>query len=107
MEYLSECCEAIPMGDTLDIEGTIPTGRCNQCHEMTVFYEEEPNDIQVLLDRLKMKGWQLSDVARELGVGRIAVYRWKAGTQYPHTSRPVILALKGLLYIGQPTTRRT
>ena len=41
MEYLSECCEAIPMGDTLDIEGDIPTGRCNQCKELAGFTEED------------------------------------------------------------------
>jgi len=41
MEYLSECCGAIPMGDTLDVEGNIPTGRCNLCKEMSVFTEED------------------------------------------------------------------
>ena len=64
------------------------------------------NDIQVLLKQLKDKGWRLSDVARELGIERTTIYRWKAGTQYPHTARPVVLALKGLLYIGMPERSR-
>ena len=40
MEYISDCCGAIPFGDTLDTSDYLATGRCNQCKEMTVFYEE-------------------------------------------------------------------
>ena len=41
MKYISDCCGAISMGDTLDLAWPIPTGRCNQCQEITVFYEEK------------------------------------------------------------------
>jgi len=49
MEYISECCGAIPFDDTLDlncvlisdVEANEFIGRCNQCKEMSVFTEEE------------------------------------------------------------------
>ena len=39
MQYISDCFGAISMGETLDLTWPIPTGRCIQCKEMTVFYE--------------------------------------------------------------------
>jgi len=41
MEYLSDCCGAIPFDDSLDLTWPIPTGRCNLCKEMSVFTEED------------------------------------------------------------------
>lgn len=47
MEWFSECCEAVPMEDTLD-ESTIPyggpSGFCSRCHDNCIFFVEDAGE---------------------------------------------------------------
>jgi hypothetical protein len=43
MEYISECCGAIPFDDSLDLTWPTPAGRCNQCKEMSEFTNDSTN----------------------------------------------------------------
>ena len=43
-DWISECCEAVPLGDVVD-ESTIPfggpSGFCSTCHGKSIFFVED------------------------------------------------------------------
>ena len=60
-------------------------------------------EIQELLNQLRDKGWSDAQIGRELGVTRIAVYRWRVQGIIPATEISVVENLRLLLRrVGPP-----
>ena len=60
-------------------------------------------EIQELLNQLRDKGWSDAQIGREIGVTRIAVYRWRVQGVIPATELSVEEALRRLLRrVGPP-----
>ena len=55
------------------------------------------NDVQEKLAELQGKGWTLAAIADELEITVSAVEKWKAGSRYPDTPKPVMVVLDSLL----------
>ena len=53
--------------------------------------------VQELLAQLTATGWTKSAIARELGVGYVAVYRWSTGSQRPANIRGTVMQLEELI----------
>jgi transcriptional regulator with XRE-family HTH domain len=54
------------------------------------------NDIQIIIEELREKGWTLAALADELGVTVNAVEKWKAGDRYPRNVKAVLIVLEQL-----------
>ena len=54
-------------------------------------------EIQNKLDELKLKGWTLSSIAREIGQSSRAVESWNQGVRSPANLQSVILSLNKLI----------
>ena len=57
---------------------------------------EDMNDVQVVLQELRERGWTLVGIAEELGVFRTAVDKWVAGLRYPRNAKAVLALLATL-----------
>ena len=55
------------------------------------------NDIQERMNALKEKGWSDAAIAEEIGYGRVTIFRWRSGEQYPDHPKPIVAALNQLL----------
>ena len=55
------------------------------------------DQVQQKLAQLIDKGWTKSSIARALGVGYVAVYRWGNGSQRPANIQGTVLQLNALL----------
>ena len=58
---------------------------------------EAMNDVQKRIAVLAERGWTDAAIGDELGYGRVTVFRWRAGEQYPDHSKSVVMALAALL----------
>ena len=54
------------------------------------------NDIQNKLNELKLKGWTLASIARELGQSHRTVESWNQGLRNPANLKPVLDSLDNL-----------
>jgi transcriptional regulator with XRE-family HTH domain len=54
------------------------------------------NEIQNKLNELKLKGWTLASIAREIHVSTRAVESWNQGKRSPANLQPVIYSLNKL-----------
>ena len=54
------------------------------------------NEIQTKLNELKLKGWTLASIAREIGQSSRAVESWNQGVRSPANLQSVLLSLNKL-----------
>ena len=64
------------------------------------------DDVREAVHSLRAKGWTIAALADELGVGRVAVERWTAGSARPANVKLVIAALRSLSDVAPPSKRR-
>jgi transcriptional regulator with XRE-family HTH domain len=55
------------------------------------------NEIQNKLDELKLNGWTLASIAREIGQSSRAVESWNQGVRSPANLQSVLLSLNKLI----------
>jgi transcriptional regulator with XRE-family HTH domain len=55
------------------------------------------NEIQNKLNELKLKGWTLASIAREIGQSSRAVESWNQGVRNPANLQPVLMSLNKLV----------
>jgi transcriptional regulator with XRE-family HTH domain len=55
------------------------------------------SEIQTKLDELKLKGWTLASIAREIGQSSRAVESWNQGVRNPANLQPVLMSLDKLI----------
>ena len=46
---------------------------------------------------MRDKGWTDPAIGDEIGYGRVSVFRWRSGEQYPGHPQPILIALDALL----------
>ena len=64
------------------------------------------NQISSNVEALKSKGWQVSDIAESIGVGRVSLFRWITGRNECPTEKAVIIALGTLASVEPPKRTR-
>ena len=64
------------------------------------------NDIKALIKQLREKGWTISAIADEVGVGRDTVSTWQSGKFHPANAKMVRLGLQELLKRERVPPRR-
>ena len=63
-------------------------------------------DVQQEIEELRAKGWTVAAIADAVGVGWLAVNRWRKGTRTPTNVAAVVTLLRQLKRRSVPPRRR-